>query len=93
MKHIFKCRECGQEFEVEADYFIPGVSGQLVDANGVLRKLVDPTDDKLCDICVYFSLRDSLPDLLGAEKAKEVLSEHDQRMQALLEERLGDIHT
>lgn len=56
MKQIFKCRECGNEFEIEADYFIPGVSGQLVDANGVLCKFVDPTNDMLCDTCVAIEL-------------------------------------
>lgn len=91
MKRVFKCHKCGQEIEIEADYFVPGVSGQLVDTNGVLCTFIDPTNDHLCDICLYFSLRDSLPNLLGDEKAKEVLAEHDRRMQVLIEERFGDI--
>ena len=90
MKQTFKCRECGNEFEIEADYFIPGVSGQLVDRGGVLRKFVDPTNDKLCDVCVYFSLRESFAGIVGDEKAKEILAEHDQRLQVLIEQKLGE---
>lgn len=56
MKQTFKCRECGNKFEIEADYFIPGVSGQLVDHDGTLRTFVDPTNDKLCDVCVAIEL-------------------------------------
>ena len=56
MKRIFKCSQCGDEIEIEADHFIPGVSGQLVDDNGVIHTFVDPTSDKTCDICVAVEL-------------------------------------
>ena len=89
MKQTFKCSKCGLDVEIEADYFIPGVSGQLVDHDGVLRKFVDPTNDHLCNVCVYFSLRESLVDIYGDEKAKEILAEHDSRVQALIEQAEG----
>lgn len=56
MKQTFKCHECGREFEIEADHFIPGVYGQLVDDKGVTHTFVDPTSDKTCDICVAVEL-------------------------------------
>ena len=85
MKQTIKCSKCGIEFEIEADYFIPGVSGQLVDDDGVMRKFVDPTDDHLCPVCLYFELRESLASIVGDEKAKEILAEHDQRVAELIE--------
>lgn len=56
MKQIFKCRECGNEFEIEADHFVDGVSGQIVDSKGILHTFVDPTTDKLCDVCLAINL-------------------------------------
>lgn len=59
MKQLFKCSRCGDEFEIEADYFMAGISGQLVDGDGVMRTFVDPTEDHMCPACVYISLVES----------------------------------
>ena len=56
MKQIFKCSECGKEFEIEADHFVDGVSGRIVDSKGILHTFVDPTTDKLCDVCLAINL-------------------------------------
>lgn len=85
MKQIFKCSQCGTEFEIEADNFIPGISGQLVDDEGIVHTFVDPTEDHLCDICTYVRLRESFAGIVGDEKAKEILEEHDQRVAELIE--------
>ena len=56
MKRTFECAKCSNEFEIEADHFINGVKGQLVDDKGILHTFVDPTEDHLCDICVDIEL-------------------------------------
>ena len=56
MKRTFECAKCGNEFEIEADHFIDGVKGQLVDDKGILHTFIDPTEDHLCDICVNAEL-------------------------------------
>ena len=51
MKRIFHCFKCGNEFEIEANYFEPGISGTTVTSDGIVSTFVDPTDDHLCPIC------------------------------------------
>lgn len=56
MKRAFKCSKCGDEFEIEADHFVPGVSGTIVTSDGVKHEYVDPTGDHKCLACVYETL-------------------------------------
>ena len=60
MKRIFHCFKCGDEFEIEADYFEPGVSGTIVTSDGIARTFVDPTNDRLCPICMDIVVRELL---------------------------------
>ena len=86
MKQTFACSQCGRDVEIEADYFVPGVTGRIVGSDGVVHTFVDPTDEHLCDICLYIELRRSFYNIVGEEKAKEILHEHDQRLLTLLNE-------
>ena len=56
MKRIFNCCKCDAEFEVEADHFIPGISGTIVDSKGVLHTYADPLADHKCMVCIYKEL-------------------------------------
>ena len=58
MKRLFTCK-CGTKFEIEADHFIPGVSGTVVTSDGVRHEYVDPTDDHLCPACIYIAFMES----------------------------------
>lgn len=58
MKKVLKCtcRTCGKEFEVYADYLIPGVEGFMTMAEGQVL-IMDPTrTDRMCDECVAAEL-------------------------------------
>jgi hypothetical protein len=70
-KQTFKCVKCGDEFEIEADHFIPGVSGRLYDGKGTLLVFVDPTENHKCAACVYMELVES------GMKLMEESDEHD----------------
>lgn len=65
MKRTFKCQKCGNEFEIEADYFVPGISGTVVLSNGVRRDYVDPTGDHTCPDCIKEAL---LPYVVEVER-------------------------
>ena len=68
MKRMFSCSKCGLEFEVEADYFIPGISGTAIVNGGVRREYVDPTTDKFCLACIYEQLVESSMKLMAEAK-------------------------
>lgn len=68
MKRIFACTKCGSEFEVDADHFIPGISGTLVGNDGVIHSFVDPTTDKYCIACVYEQIVESGMKLMAEAK-------------------------
>lgn len=58
MKKVLKCtcQDCGKEFEVYADYLIPGVEGFMNLAEGRVL-IMDPTrTDRMCDECVAAAL-------------------------------------
>ncbi|MBO5887492.1 MAG: hypothetical protein J6Q60_05675 [Bacteroidaceae bacterium] len=58
MKQKLKCtcRACGEDFEIEADYLIPGIEGHMNLAEGQVI-IADPTrTNRLCDVCVLASL-------------------------------------
>lgn len=63
MKRIFTCCKCGIDFEIEADHFIPGVSGTVVTSEGVKHEYVDPTGDHKCMACIYIELLESAEQL------------------------------
>lgn len=51
MKLKYTCYKCGRKDEIEADYFIPGVSGRLGMEDGSVRTYADPTEPRLCKLC------------------------------------------
>lgn len=53
-KRTFKCPDCGVEFELEADAFIPGVSGVMYNGDDTPFNFIDPTDEHRCQTCHYF---------------------------------------
>ena len=66
MKKTFTCK-CGVKFDVEADHFIPGVSGTVVTSDGVKHEYIDPTGEHLCPACIYIQLLESA-EMLGLIK-------------------------
>ena len=58
-KKILKCtcETCGNEFEIEADFIVPGIEGFMTLAGGEVR-ILDPTKKRRCDICMSFMLED-----------------------------------
>ena len=51
LKRTFKCRDCGVEFEMEADAFIPGVYGVMYNNDGKPFYFIDPTTEHRCPEC------------------------------------------
>lgn len=60
MKRTFYCSRCGEEFEIEADAFLPGVHGSLSQKDGPDYIIRDPTMGYMCDPCTYTSNRELL---------------------------------
>ena len=60
MKQIrkFKCLECGEEFEVLADAFLPGVHGTLSQQDGSDYVFIDPTMVVRCIPCSFRMIRE-----------------------------------
>ena len=52
LKRTFKCCDCGVEFEMEADAFIPGLYGIMYDNNRKPFYFIDPTTEKHCPTCL-----------------------------------------
>ena len=57
-KRKFKWLDCGKEFDVEADAFLPGVHGTLSQQDGPDYVIVDPSSPKMCKPCVYLRIRE-----------------------------------
>ena len=74
MKRNFTCCKCGTEFEIEADHFIPGISGTVVTSNGTKHTYVDPTNDHKCLACIYEELLESSERLGIVKDGKYVVS-------------------
>lgn len=52
MKREFTCKQCGEKFEIEAEVFEPGISGDIYTSDGQLIRYVDPTDEHSCPRCI-----------------------------------------
>ena len=48
----FICPVCGKTHRIDADYFIPGVSGITIDDSGKPVLFVDPNEPQACKACV-----------------------------------------
>lgn len=68
MKREFTCATCNKNFEIEADKFIPGVSGDLYTNDGGHIRYVDPTTEHICPRCVSRWYDDFLEQLGETEK-------------------------
>lgn len=53
----FNCNRCGQPHVVEADYFLPGISGYVAQ-EGKQITFVDPTEPSYCASCTQEMLED-----------------------------------
>lgn len=51
MVREFTCRQCGKKFNVEAEVFEPGVSGDIYTSDGKHLRYVDPTVKRSCSSC------------------------------------------
>ena len=73
-KRKFKCLECGEEFEVLADAFLPGVHGTLSQQDGSEYVVVDPTMAFRCVPCSFRMIRELLETQVidPVELAKEI---------------------
>ena len=60
IKRKFVCVRCGEEFEVEADAFLPGVQGTLSQKDGPDYVIVDPTTAFECVPCRIRTIRELL---------------------------------
>lgn len=56
----FKCLDCGEEFDVEADAFLPGVHGTLSQRDGPDYVIVDSTMEFRCIPCNCRMVRELL---------------------------------
>lgn len=54
---MLACPCCGKMHMVEGDYFLPGISGTIVNTKGVPVVFVDPTEPPKCDECVEDMLK------------------------------------
>lgn len=63
MKRNFTCCKCGMVFEMEADYFVPGISGTVTMSNGRHVRYIDPSGDHKCMACIYIELLESAEQL------------------------------
>jgi hypothetical protein len=77
-KRKFNCAECGDEFEVEADHFIPGISGTIVTSDGVKHTFIDPTEDHLCPACEYIAYIEAGKKLMALMEERRKAEEHGQ---------------
>ena len=59
---IFRCPRCGREHVIEADYFVPGVEGTIMD-----KIFVDPTVDRHCPECVVELIKELMQDQKGVK--------------------------
>ena len=50
------CATCGVKFTAEADYFIPGISGRMVNNKGEELIFIDPKGEHHCKNCIYRAL-------------------------------------
>lgn len=58
-----RCRKCLNDFELEADYLIPGVEGYMDLGSGQV-KILDPTRTKrMCDFCCEIELAKLMADM------------------------------
>ena len=61
-----RCRKCLKDFELEADYLIPGVEGYMNLGSGQV-KILDPTrTNRMCDFCCEVELTKLM---VGVEEA------------------------
>ena len=51
MVREFICKQCGKKFNVEAEVFEPGVSGDIYTSDGKHVRYVDPTVKQTCPRC------------------------------------------
>lgn len=52
MVREFTCTQCGKKFNIEAEVFEPGVSGNIYTSDGKHIRYVDPTAERSCPECV-----------------------------------------
>lgn len=52
MVHEFICKQCGERFNLEAEVFEPGVSGDIYTSGGKHIRCIDPTAERSCPRCV-----------------------------------------
>lgn len=52
MVREFICKQCGKKFNVEAEVFEPGVSGNIYTSDGKHIRYVDPTAEHTCPRCI-----------------------------------------
>lgn len=52
MRREFTCDQCGKKFEIEAEVFEPGISGDIYTSDGKHVRYVDPTAERSCPKCV-----------------------------------------
>lgn len=63
-----RCQKCLKDFEIEADYLIPGVEGFMNLGHGQV-KILDPTrTERMCDFCCEIELTKLM---IGMEESAE----------------------
>lgn len=68
MVREFTCNQCGKKFDVEAEVFEPGVTGNIYTTDGKYIRYVDPTAERSCPRCVSRWYEEFLAELSEYER-------------------------